>query len=108
MTRGSGKRPLLIGLGATVAALVIPAFVGGADDATATRFVVGAATGIAGVIGFTRARQPQPIPANIAANQVQRLGWQRRADAVRAENTERRRNLRLVIRAGAARTIETP
>lgn len=103
---GSGTRPLLIGLGATVAALVIPAFVGGADEATAGRFVVAAATGIAGAIGFTRARRPQPIPANIAANQVQRLDWQRRADAVRSENAERRRTLLLVIRAGAPRTVE--
>jgi hypothetical protein len=108
VTRGSGTRPLLAGLGATVAAIVMPAFVGGGDHATAARFVVGTATGIAGVIGFTRGRQPQPIPANIAANQVQRLAWQRRADAVRSANAERRRELQLVIRAGAPRTIEMP
>ena len=107
-TRGSGTRPLLAGLGATVAAIVIPAFVGGGDDATAGRFVVGAAAGIAGVIGFTRGRQPQPIPANIAANQTLRLAREHEADAVRAQNAERRRELRLVIRAGVPRTIETP
>jgi len=105
---GNGTRPLLIGLGATAAAIAIPAFVGGSDDATATRFVVGAATSVAGIIGFTRARQPQPIPANIAANQQRRLAWERQAAAVRTENAERRRALQLVIRAGAARTVEMP
>lgn len=105
---GSGTRPLLTGLGATAAAIILPAFVGGGHDATAARLVVGAATSIAGVIGFTRGRRPQPIPANIAANQQQRLAWQQRADAVRSENAERRRDRRLVIRAGASRMVEMP
>jgi len=107
-TGGSGTRPLLTGLGASAAAIILPVFAGGGSDATAARFVVGTAAGIAGVIGFTHGRRPQPIPANIAANQVQRLAWERRADAVRAENTVRRQELRLVIRAGSSRTIEMP
>jgi hypothetical protein len=69
---------------------------------------VAGALGVAGVAGLQVQRRPQPIPANIAANQALRLGWQRRADAVRAENAARRQEVRLVIRADAPRAVHAP
>jgi len=105
---GSGWRALATGLAAAVTVVVLPSLVAGGSGAMGERFAVAGALGAAGVVGFQLQRRPQPIPRNIAANQVLRLGWQRRADAVRMQNAARRRDVRLVVRAGPARLVDTP
>jgi hypothetical protein len=105
---GSGARALATGLAAAATAIVLPSLVAGGSGAMGERFAVAGALGAAGVVGFQLQRRPQPIPENIAANRALRLGWQRQADSVRAQNAARRRDVRLDIRAGAARVTESP
>jgi hypothetical protein len=45
---------------------------------------------------------------NIAANTATRAEWQRRADAVRAENARRRDAARLMVWVGPATVIDSP
>ena len=105
---GSGVRALATGLAAAAAVVVLPSLVAGGAAGMGERFAVAGALGVAGVAGFQVQRRPQPIPANIAANQALRLSWQRQADSVRAENTARRQEVRLFVRAGAPRAVDTP
>jgi len=105
---GSGVRALATGLAAAAAVVVLPSLVSGASAGMGERFAVAGALSVAGVAGFQVQRRPQPIPANVAANQALRLAWQRRADAVRAENAARRQEVRLVIRADAPRAVHAP
>jgi hypothetical protein len=105
---GSGVRALATGLAAAAAVVVLPSLVSGGSAGMGERFAVAGALGVAGVAGLQVQRRPQPIPANIAANQALRLVWQRQADAVRAENAARRQEVRLVVRAGAPRAVDTP
>jgi hypothetical protein len=68
-------------------------------NATPARFAVGAAVGVAGIAGFFTQQRGHPIDANIRANAPQREAWQRRVDAVKAENATRRSAVRMVVRA---------
>ena len=105
---GSGVRALATGLAAAAVVVVLPSLVSGGSGGMGERFAVAGALGVAGVVGFQVRRRPQQIPANIAANQALRLSWQRQADAIRAENAARRQEVRLVVRAGAPRAVDTP
>ncbi len=105
---GGAPRALAGGLLAAAATVILPSIVSGGSQATSARYAVAAATGVAGIIGFRVSRRPQPIPANITANQTLRASWQRRLDTVRAENVARRRETRLVVRSGAARSAAGP
>ncbi|MGA2384289.1 MAG: hypothetical protein ABSG61_12740 [Gemmatimonadales bacterium] len=105
---GTGVRALITGLAAAVTVIALPSLVAGGSSGSGDRFAVVGALGVAGFLGFQNQRRPQPIPENIAANLALRLNWQRQVDSVRTENAARRANGRLVIRAGAARILETP
>jgi hypothetical protein len=105
---GSGARALATGLAAAAVTVVLPSLVAGGSGAMGERFAVAGALGAAGVVGFQLQRRPLPIPENVAANRALRLGWQRQADSVRAQNAARRRDVRLDIRAGAAHVTESP
>jgi hypothetical protein len=105
---GGGGNALITGLVAAAAVIALPSLVARGSGGSGDRFAVVGALGVAGLLGFQNQRRPQPIPANIAANQVLRLGWQRQVDSVRTENAARRQTGRLVIRAGATRVLETP
>ena len=105
---GSGVRALATGLAAAAVVVVLPSLVSGGSGGMGERFAVAGALDVAGVVGFQVRRRPQQIPANIAANQALRLSWQRQADAIRAENAARRQEVRLVVRAGAPRAVDTP
>jgi hypothetical protein len=105
---GSGIGALLGGALAAAAVLALPSFANARADAGSGRFVVAGAVGVSGLVGFAVQRGPQPIPENIAANQVLRLGWQREVDQVRADNAARRRDVRLVITAGTAQALGSP
>jgi hypothetical protein len=87
------------------AVVALPALFGRGGEATGARFAVAAAVSIAGLVGFF-AHQPRPIEANIRANAPARADWQRRVDAVKAENGKRRGSARLLIRAGPVTVAE--
>jgi len=105
----SGSRPALrallggVVLAGTVAAL--PSVVG-SDRPSGSRLVVAGAVGFAGALGYVLHRPGRPLAANIQANQALRVRWQQRVAAVKAENVQRREDLRLAIRAGEPTAIK--
>jgi hypothetical protein len=103
---GPALRSLAAGAlaGATVA--LLPAVVARGASGTDARFVVATAVSVSGLVGFLSQHPGQPIAANVRANAAARDAWQRRVDAVRAENGNRRTSARLVVRAGPATVVE--
>jgi len=104
----TGARALATGLVGAAVTMVLPSVVSGGSSGMGERFAVAGALGAAGIVGYQLQRRPQPIPENIAANRVLRRAWQQQADSLRAVNDARRRELRLVIRAGPPRVVATP
>ena len=103
---GTGLRQVLTGLIGAAAVAVLPSVVAGRASASGDRLVVAGGFGIAAILGFQAARRPQPIPENIAANRALQLAWQHEVDSVHARNVARGQEVRLLIRAGAARVVE--
>lgn len=103
-----GMRYLVTGLAGAVAAAALPSLAGSGSSGGSLRFGVSAALGVAGVLGFTRARQPRPIPENIEWNRRQRATWQEEAERVQRENARHRAATRLRIVAGRASTTVLP
>lgn len=99
-------RPLASGLLVAGAAAVLPTLVGASDDASAARFAVAGAAGLSGVVGVVISFGGRPVPANIAANQALREDWRRQVELARADNEQRRRDVRLVIRTVGPQTLE--
>ncbi len=104
----SGMRALGDGFVAALAVVVLPSIVASGASAAGGRFIVAGGLSLAAVLGFRGERRPQPIPANIAANRALQSTWQRQTDSVRAANVAREGEVRLLIRAGAARVTEGP
>ncbi len=100
----AGTRFLVAGITGALAAAALPSIAGAGSEGGALRFGVSAALGVAGVLGFNRARQPRPIPENIEWNRRQRAAWQEETERVQRENVARRAATRLRIAAGAATT----
>jgi hypothetical protein len=107
-TPTSGFRALASGLVAAATAAALPSLVSGKSGGMGARFVVSGALGVSAILGFRLQRQPQPIPENVAANQALRLAWQRQVQTAHADNESRRARVRITVRAGAPRTLETP
>lgn len=103
--RANGMRQFLTGLVGAGAVGALPA-IAGASDAGTVRFVVAGAIAGSGIIGLATAAKPRPIAANIAANAARRGEWQRELQRVQAENAERRRVVRIRVRAERAVTVE--
>lgn len=103
--RANGMRQFLTGLAGAAAVGALPALVG-ATDAGSVRFVVAGTIAGAGIVGLATAAKPRPIEANVAANAARRAEWQRELQRVQAENTERRRVVRVRVRAERAVTVE--
>lgn len=103
---GPAVRSLAAGFVAAAAAIALPSVVAHGSRGSDARFVVGAAIGTAGVVGFIAQRPGRPLAANIRANAPERDAWTRRLEAVKAENATRRASLRLVIRAAPITTAE--
>lgn len=103
---GGGGRLFAVGLVTAATAVALPSLVAGGSDASAGRYVVAGTAAVAGIVGLIRARSQRPIPENVAANQRLRADWQRRADQVRAQNEQLRRDARLVVTASPPRVVE--
>jgi len=103
---GPAMRSLAAGVAAAAAVIILPSVVARGSGGNDARFAVGAAIGIAGVVGFIAQRPGRPLAANIRANAPQRDAWTKRLDAVKAENATRRAAVHMVIRAGSIETAD--
>lgn len=106
----ASPRPALQSLAAGVLAgasvAVLPGLVARGASGTDARFIVATAVSVSGLVGFLSQHPGRPIDANVRANAAAREAWQRRVDAVRAENGNRRTSAKLLIRAGPAAVAE--
>jgi len=93
-----GLPSLAAGLVVAAAAVALPSIVSTGRAPTPARYAVGATVGVAGLVGFVTHRRGHPIAANVRANAPQREAWQRRVEAVQAENARRRGTVHLVVR----------
>jgi hypothetical protein len=84
---------LLVG----AAAIALPSMIASDNEGMPARYVVGGALGVAGVVGFVTRSRAKAIPTNEAANSALREAWQRDVARARAENEQRRRDIRLRI-----------
>ena len=103
---GAATRSLVGGLLLSSAVTALPAVVGGPDTRSGPRVAVAGAIGLTGLLGYVLHRPGRPLPANVRANQALRDAWQRRVAAATAENARRRRDVRLVVRAGEPSAIQ--
>jgi hypothetical protein len=103
---GPGLKSLGLGLALGGLAAGLPYLVGGVDEASNTRYAVGGAIAIAGIIGLVTRPPGAALPQNIAANEALRYEWQARRDSVFAANLRLRRALRLRVRTGVPLRIE--
>ena len=103
-----GARYLVSGIVGALAAAALPSVAGAGSEGGSIRFGVAAALGVAGAIGFTRAKQPRPIPENIEWNRRQRETWQREVERIQAENETRRAATKLRIVAGRPTVAALP
>ncbi len=103
----SPMRGLLTGLAAAAVVIALPSVVAG-HGGTSDRFAVAGALGVAGVLAFPFQGRPQPVRANIAANEALRRAWRQSADSVHAVNVAIQRGAQLVIRAGPPRVDGAP
>jgi hypothetical protein len=103
---GAAKRALLGGLLLSGAVAALPAVVGGTDTRSGPRIAVAGTLGLAGLFGYLVHRPGRPLVANMRANQTVRDAWQRRVATATAENARRRRDVRVVVRAGEPTAIQ--
>jgi len=97
---GAAKRALVGGALLSSAVAVLPAVVGGSETQSGPRIAVAGAIGVAGLLGYVLNRPGRPLATNVRANQALRDAWERRVATTTAENVRRRRDVRVVIRAG--------
>jgi len=102
----TARRALLGGVLLSSAVAVLPALVGGTDTPSGPRIAVAGTIGVAGLLGYVLHRPGRPLAANVRANQTLRDVWQRRVETTTAENARRRRDVRMVIRAGEPTAIQ--
>lgn len=97
---GSGRalRAGAIGIAAGLAAVFLPKVIADDDVGTSSRYVVGGALGVAGVVGFITQGSRERSPENIAANEALREAWEREHAATRDEGPRGGGRVQLVIR----------
>lgn len=105
IVRANGVRQFVTGMIGAAVAVGLPTLLG-VEEPSSTRFAVGGAIGLAGVIGLATAAKPRPVPENIAYNNTLRAARDRELQRVRAENDQRRALLRLRIRAERPLRVE--
>ena len=103
---GTARRALLGGVVLSSAVAALPALVGGTDASSGPRIAVAGTIGLAGLLGYVLHRPGRPLAANVRANQTLRDAWQRRVETATAENARRRRDVRVVVRAGQATALQ--
>jgi hypothetical protein len=103
---GAAQRSLVGGLLLSGAVAALPALVGGSDTPSGPRIAVAGTIGFAGLLGYVLHRPGRPLAANVRANQTLRDAWERRVATTTAENARRRRDVRVVVRAGEPTAIQ--
>ena len=99
-SRRTGLRSLAGGLLIGAAAVSLPQIVAPGQRSSGTRIAVGGTLALSGLVGYLAQPPGQPLPDNVAANQVRREDWRRRTDAVIAENARRKAGASFRVRAG--------
>lgn len=103
----AGIGSLATGLLASGAAIALPSLVADGTQPSGAQFAVAGALSVAGIVGLVT--QPGRVQRrHMAANAATRAEWQRRADAVLAENARRRDAARLMVWVGPATVIDSP
>jgi tetratricopeptide (TPR) repeat protein len=99
---GSGRalRAGAVGIAAGLAAVFLPKVIADEDVGTSTRYLVGGALGVAGVVGIMTQASRERSPENMAANEALRDAWEREVAAAREASSGEAGPVRLVIRAG--------
>jgi hypothetical protein len=97
---GPAIRALAPGALTGVAIAVLPKIVASREDASGTRYLVGASVTLAGLAAFLSHHPGRPIPGNAAHNRVLRDDWRRAVDDVIRHNAQRIREVRMGIRTG--------
>lgn len=100
--------PLAAGLVGAGVVAALPATVDGRGRGLSLRHVLSAALGVAGLVGYAGSGVPRPIPENVEWNRNLREQHRAETERVRVENERLRSEVRLRLRAGAAREIPAP
>jgi len=103
-TRRTKVRALASGLLIGAAAVTLPQIVAPGEHPSGARLVVGSTLAVSGVIGFLMTPASRPLPDTAAATQARRDDWQRRTNAVIAENARRLQRTSFRVRTGG-RTV---
>jgi hypothetical protein len=102
----AGTRSLVAGLVAGVGVVVLPSLIAPDASPSPTRFAVGGAITVAGVLGFLKGRPGRRIPENVQANAALRSEWQTGLDDVIRQNQARLLEVTLVIAAGRPSVVD--
>jgi hypothetical protein len=104
--RRTAMRSLASGLLIGAAAISLPQLVAPGERSSGTRLVVGGTLALSGLIGYLRPAG-RALPDNVATNRARREDWQRRTNAISAENARRQQAASFRIRsAGRPVVIE--
>jgi len=105
--RRTAVRSLASGLLIGAAAVSLPQIVAPGERSSGTRLVVGGTLALGGLVGYLLQPPGRALPDNVATNRARQGDWQRRTNAVIAENARRRQGASFHIRtAGRAAVIE--
>jgi hypothetical protein len=102
--RRTALRSLANGLLIGAAAISLPQIVAPGEHPSGTRLVVGGTLALSGLVGYLVQPPGRPLPDNAATNRARRDDWQRRTNAVIAENAKRQQGASFRIRS-AGRTV---
>jgi hypothetical protein len=104
--RRSAVPAVSLGLMAGAVTMLLPTVVAKDGIGSRTRYVLGGALSVAGIVAFFNQSRGDPLPENTAANRALVDQWRREAEAARAENERRRGRTALRVIAGRQSTSE--
>ena len=103
---GPAVRSLAEGLAAAVAVVVLPSIVSHDAAGFKGRFAIAAAIGGAGIVSFFAQRSAPAVDAIAGANAAARAAARRRLEQVQQQNAQSAAEVRLIVRAGPATSVE--
>ena len=98
--------PAGAGLAAAVAVVVLPSIVSHDAAGFKGRFAIAAAIGGAGIVSFFAQRSAPAVDAIAGANAAARAAARRRLEQVQQQNAQSAAEVRLIVRAGPATSVE--
>jgi len=103
---GQGFETLVGGLIIGGGVMLVPSIIAPNAELSGSRFFVGSAVSLAGIVGYFARKPGQIITVNVDANRELREQWNDRLTRVINENALRRSSVRIVIEAGPAEIVE--